>query len=405
MSLDYGWIPIFDGVPPSSAIDAALSASRHIHLTDGEMLIEADQENHHLYILLDGKMEVRLTREDSQPGMPVTPGDPIGEMSIIDGRRTSAYVQSVGESEVLAIHEQDFWHHLATQPHLMRNLTRLVTQRLRLTSERMIRSLEQQLKFEHLKQELAAARDIQMGLLPSQTPLFPRHAQVDVHAYLSPAKEVGGDLFDAFPLGESHILVAVGDVSGKGMPAALFMMRTLTLLRSQCGTADSREQLMPALNRFLCESNGTDMFVTLSLAILSVHDGRLVLFNGGHPPPLLSRQGGAFETVVGTRGALLGISPQVRFQGVELTLAPGDRFVMYSDGVTEAEDAAQTMFNLERTQAVLDRHPADSPMEGLVATLTGAVAEFSRAVEQSDDITILALRYLGPPLDSLSDKA
>ncbi len=393
--LDYGWIKIFEDVTPSPNIDAVLSASERIRLADGEMLIEADQENHHFYILISGEMGVRLTREDTQPGMPIMPGEPIGEMSIIDGRKTSAYVYSVGKSEVLAIREQDFWRHLATHPRVMRNLTRLITHRLRLTGQRIIRGIEQQLQYEHLKKELAAARDIQMGLLPQRVPLFPHHGQVDVQAYLLPAKEVGGDLYDAFPISDGHILVAVGDVSGKGMAAALFMMRTLTLLRAQGCTTTPWAELMPALNRLLCEGNASDMFVTLAIAILSVHDGRLTLFNAGHPPPLLSRQGGAFEVITGTKGALLGISPTLLYQGIEINISRGDRLVMYSDGVTEAENADRAMFDLERTRAALDQHPADGAMDGLVAALARAVTEFSDGVEQSDDITILALRYLG----------
>jgi phosphoserine phosphatase RsbU/P len=394
--LDYSWIPIFEGINHSSHIAAALTASRRIRLRDGEMLIEAGRPNHHLYILLSGQMQARLTQDDAQTGMPISPGEAIGELSIIDGHAASAYVYAVGESELLAMHEDDFWRHLAPIPKVMRNLTRLITHRLRLNSERMIHSLEQQLKFDHLKRELAAARDIQMGLLPHHVPLFPRHDQLDIGAYLLPAKEVGGDLYDAFPISEDQVLLAVGDVSGKGMPAALFMMRTLTLLRAQGCTKNALDQLLPTLNQLLGEGNETAMFVTLCAAVLSVRDGRLTLFNGGHPLPLLSRQGAPFEVVRGAQGPLLGVMPQARYQHIDITLAPGDRLVMYSDGVTEAENPAQEMFSLARTQAALNDESPQGNMDNLVARLAGAVAEFSSGSEQSDDITILALRYLGP---------
>ena len=394
--MDHGWIHIFEGVGDSPDIRAALAASRRIPLADGQMLLAAGAENHHLYILASGRMEVRLTRDETHARMHIAPGEVFGEMSIIDGRCTSAYVYSAGESEVLAIHETDFWRYLAPHPSVMRNLIRLMTQRLRQNSEIMIRGLEQQLKLEHLEKELSAARDIQMGLLPHAVPLFPRHGQVDVHGHLTPATEVGGDLFDAFPLGEDHILVAVGDVSGKGMPAALFMMRTLTLLRAQGCAPDPRNGLIATLNRLLCEGNDTNMFVTLCVAILSLRDGLLTLFNGGHPPPLLSRQGCAFEPVENAKGAILGISDQVNFRSHQITLAPGDRLVLYSDGVTEAENEARDMFALDGARACLDRHPADAGARGLVDALAAAVAKFSGAADQSDDITILALRYLGP---------
>jgi sigma-B regulation protein RsbU (phosphoserine phosphatase) len=197
--------------------------------------------------------------------------------------------------------------------------------------------------------------------------------------------------------------MAVGDVSGKGMPAAMFMMRTLTLLRSQGCAKGTTEQLLPTLNRLLCEGNETDMFVTLSVVLLSTRDGRITLLNGGHPPPLLSRQGGPFQMIDEAKGPLLGVLPQARYHSAELSLAPGDRVVLYSDGVTEAEDPGHSMFTLDRTIASLDRQTRHKPMADLVDALFQDVAGFTLGAEQSDDITILALRYLGPGQGSIVD--
>jgi sigma-B regulation protein RsbU (phosphoserine phosphatase) len=387
--------PIFQGMHNPHAVLAALPTASMMRLADGEMLLEANADNHHLYILLSGSLEVRLKR-DALACAFVKPGESVGEMSLIDGNLTSAFVLSVGESEVLALHESDFWGSFSTHPTVMRNITRQMIRRLRLASEQMVRNLEQALRVEHLEKELATARDIQMGALSHQIPLLPHHPQVDVFAYLAPASEVGGDLYEALPLDDGHILLAVGDVAGKGMPAALFMMRTLTLLRAHGHSQKRIEKLMTTLNQSLCENNESSMFVTLSLAIVSVNDGRLTLFNGGHPPPLLSRQGGPFELVGGTKGALLGVAPHVRYQSVDLVLAPGDRIVFYSDGVTEAENPELTMFSTERARTALDCCPSDGDMQELVSALTRAVADFSAGARQSDDITLLALRYMGP---------
>jgi sigma-B regulation protein RsbU (phosphoserine phosphatase) len=392
--LDYSHIQLFQGLA-DPRIAEVLASCRRLRLADGDQLIEAGQDNHYLYLLIDGRMEARLSSDRSEQGIAIAPGEAIGEMSILDGKKTSANVYSVGESDVLAVDEDAFWQGLVPLPGVMRNLTRLIIQRLRASSERMLQTLAEQLKYEHLKKELATARDIQMGLLPHRTPLFPRHPQVDVHALLVPAKEVGGDLYDAFPIDDEHLLVAVGDVSGKGMPAALFMMRTLTLLRAQVSSGLPNEQFMPTLNGLLGEGNDADMFVTLCIAILSVRSGRLVLFNGGHPPPMLSRAGGPFEAVIGAKGALLGIMPVVRYQCLELNLDPGDRLVLYSDGVTEAENPHRDMLGQAAMQAVLDACPVDAPMTGLVAGLAEGVHRFAAGAEQSDDITILTLRYLG----------
>lgn len=393
---DYKSLYIFQGAGDSSQIKAALSTGTRIRLASGELLIEANRENHFLYILLTGQLEVRLTLDANETVKIIYPGELVGEMSIIDGHKTSAYVLSAGDSELLALHEDDFWRDLATLPCVMRNLTRLVVHRLRTSSEQIIRNLEQQLKFEQLKQELAAAREIQMGSLPRQIPLLPEHAQVEVYAHLLPAKEVGGDLYDAYAISDKHIMVAVGDVVGKGMPAALFMMRTLALLRAQARSKEPLGQLLPTLNHLLCEDNETGMFVTLGVAILSVDDGNVLWLNGGHPAPLISRQGGAFQAATGAKGALLGISPDARYKGISLVLEPGDRMLLYSDGVIEAENSAAELFAIERTLDALNQCPPDTPSEGLVAALTRAVVAFSGEADQSDDITILALRYMGP---------
>lgn len=385
-------------------IAEVVAACRPLRLSDGERLIEAGSENHTLYLLVRGRMQACLTGDHNENGMPIAEGETIGEMSILDGQPTSANVHAVGACELLALNEADFWRVLAPLPGVMRNLTRLVTHRLRMNSERMVRSIEERLGYEHLKKELAAARDIQLGLLPARTMHFPQFPQVEVQAHLTPAKEVGGDLFDAFAIDDEHLLIAVGDVSGKGMPAALFMMRTLTLLRAQGHRKRPSEQLMPNLNRLLNEGNDANMFVTLCVAILTPRSGELVLFNGGHPPALLSRQGGPFEPALGAKGALLGIFPDLPYQCLRLTLAPGDRLLLYSDGVTEAENTERAMYGLDGAQKALDAHADHADTHGLVQRLCAGIAEFAGGAEQSDDITILALRYHGrSPADAGQD--
>lgn len=392
--MNFQHIQLFNNVPEAE-LTRILSGFTPLHLRDGELLIAAGQDNHHLFLLLDGRMRARLTDDPAEIGIPIATGDAIGELSIIDGQTASANVFSDGNSLVLAIHEDDFWQQMAPLPEVMRNLTRLITRRLRLNSEHMIRAFEEQLRYENLKKELATAREIQMGLLPHHAPLLPMHPQVEINAILLPAKEIGGDLFDAFAIDEEHILFAVGDVSGKGMAAAMFMMRTLTLLRTHGKTEMPREQLMPTLNRLLCEGNEACMFVTLNIAVFSVRSGHLVLFNGGHPPPYLSRQGGAFEPVTGAKGALLGVLPEAEFQCHELVLQAGDRILLYSDGVTEAENTNREMYLPLRALAALDAQPQQVDMKQLVNHLIEDVKQFAAGADQSDDITVLAMRFGG----------
>ena len=383
--------PLLFGLSPE-AQTALLAACAPLTLEDGAVLLEPGQENHHLYLLTQGRMAAFLTEDSSQPGFPILPGESIGEMSIIDGQPVSARVVAVGECRLLVMPEAFFWDRLAPLPGVARNLLRLMSKRMRDRNQVMIRAVEQELQLAHLHKELATAGAIQMGMLPHHRPFFPRHPGLDIHALLMPAKEVGGDLYETLQLDEERILLAVGDVSGKGMPAALFMMRTLTLLRAQAGAGLAPEVLLPELNRLLCENNETDMFVTLYVAILSLRTGQLRLLNGGHNLPLLSRQGQSFEVLDQAKGPLLGVIPGARYRMAETTLAPGDRLLLYSYGVTEAENGLGQWFSLERARALLDRLDPDLDMNQAIAALAAAVARFADGAAQSDDITLLGLR-------------
>ena len=392
--MNFPRIPIFEDVSVAAVADI-LHGAHIIRLSAGERLLQAGQDNHHLYILLAGRMEARLTENAAHQGIPIAVGEAIGEMSILDGQKASAHVFALDVCQLLAIGEEDFWSRLAPLPGVLRNMTRQVIQRMRAASERMVRGMEEELKYAHLKKELAVARDIQMGLLPHRTPLLPNHAEVDASAFLLPAKEVGGDLYDAFAIDDEHILLAVGDVSGKGMAAAMFMMRTLTLLRAEAGLGLPGESLLPTLNTLLCEGNDADMFVTLCILVLSARSGRLTVHNGGHPPPVISRSGQPFRTITGTKGALLGMLPNARFQTQALQLSPGDRVVLYSDGVTEAENMEGEMYRESGMLTTLDGCPTEMTMNELVSRLNHGVKDFAAGAEQSDDISILAARYLG----------
>lgn len=383
--------PLLHGVSVDAQAEL-LAGCTQLTLQDGELLIDVGQDNHHLYILTRGRMAALLTGDSAQPGFPIVPGELIGDMSIIDGQPVSARVISVGESQLVAIHEDYFWERMAPYPGVARNLLRLMSKRMRDRNQVMIRAIEQDLQLAHLHRELASAAAIQMGLLPNQRPFFPRFPELDIHAVLKPAKVVGGDLYETMQVENDQILVAVGDVSGKGMPAALYMMRTLTLLRAQAGGGLQPEELLPVLNRLLCESNEADMFVTLYIAILSLRTGRLRLLNGGHNPPLLSRQGAAFEVLNQAKGALLGVMPNAQYTMAEIFLSPGDRLILYSDGITEAENTQQQWFSLERMRLFLDQIDSALDMKQSVDALADEVNRFAEGAMQSDDITILGLR-------------
>jgi sigma-B regulation protein RsbU (phosphoserine phosphatase) len=384
---------LFKGVS-RELVEQALAPCPRRHLPAGEILIRPGETNRFLYLLQSGELEARLNLDASHSGFPVAAGECVGEMSIIDGRPTSAYVRATEDSELLVVPEAVFWERIAPLQGVARNLLGLLSKRMRDRTDVMLRALEERLKYQHMEKELAAAGAIQIGMLPRQRPLFPRHAEVDAHAVMFPAKEVGGDLYDALALDDDHVLVAVGDVSGKGMPAALFMMRTLTLLRAEVGAGIEASELLPTLNRLLCENNDADMFVTLYVAILCVRDGRLALLNGGHNPPLLSRGGQRFELMEGAKGPLLGVMPGARFSAAETVLRPGDRLLLYTDGITEAENLRHEFFTTGRLLETVNA-AGEGDLRRLVDSVISAVTTHANGAIQSDDITLLALHYRG----------
>jgi sigma-B regulation protein RsbU (phosphoserine phosphatase) len=209
---------------------------------------------------------------------------------------------------------------------------------------------------------------------------------------MHPAREVGGDFYDAVGVDGQRVLIAVGDVSGKGMPAALFMVRSITVLRMAALRADPADELLGRVNALLCENNPSELFTTAFAAVVDAANGTMTCYNGGHPLPLLSRAGGPFEPLSLPRCLVVGILDGVPYPAVTLNLGPGDRLVAFSDGVTEAEDSAGGMFGEERLRETLDACRRQDAA-GMVEAVRAAIERFVGDAPQSDDITLLALSY------------
>lgn len=390
---------LFLGVEPE-LIRLLLSKCQLRTLTVGEMLMSPGEENRYLYLLLSGYLRVYLTdsgdaKFNREMGFKIVPGEYIGEMSIIENKPVSAYVVAAEDCQLLAIHEQVFWGELFCLPGVLKNLLQGLSNRMRKRDEMTLKNLQKHLEFEHLQKELAAASKIQTNILPHDMLLFPNHPQADVAAAITPAKEVGGDFFDAFALDEKHICIAVGDVSGKGIPAALFMIRVITLLRISISRINPLGTIVESINRHLCENNDDCMFVTMFVGIFDVTSGKLTYVNGGHNKPFFARKEHDFELLNVPKGMLLGIYEDAEYTAAELKLQMGDTLVLYTDGVTEAEDKERCFFSTEKTGEILNTLKQQITAQEVVNSLQKAVFDFAHSVPQSDDITILVLRYLG----------
>ncbi|MBE6908576.1 MAG: hypothetical protein E7474_03065 [Ruminococcaceae bacterium] len=249
-------------------------------------------------------------------------------------------------------------------------------------------------ELDRLDKELKLAADIQLSILPMNFPAFPDRTEFDLYAAMDPAREVGGDFYDFFLIDSDHLALTIADVSGKGVPAALFMMISKALLRNQimagCGPAEALRRV----NDQLCERNDADMFVTVWIGVLKISTGTLTAANAGHEFPALKRAGGEFELFKDKHGFVVGGMEGIKFKEYTLALEPGDKLFVYTDGVPEATDAENALFGTGRMLAALNENADAAPREMLQA-VRRAVDGFVKDAEQFDDLTMLGFAYKG----------
>jgi sigma-B regulation protein RsbU (phosphoserine phosphatase) len=278
-------------------------------------------------------------------------------------------------------------------PRELGRLARTLGSLLRKLQEYVANLAESTAARERLQSELRIAHDIQMNMLPDLVPEPASRAGIDLHAALVPASAVGGDLYDYFMLDDARLCVAVGDVSDKGVPAALFMARSKALIRAAAAERTAPDAILAKVNEELCGGNKRFMFVTVCLGILDLRTGEFVYSGAGHPPPYLLSGGppGGCRPLPLTPHKPLGIAARAQYTSDRLGLAPGDCCFIYTDGITEAMNARAEQFGAERLQAVLGQAAGSGARETVAAVLS-TVAGFADGIPQSDDIAILALR-------------
>lgn len=376
----------------SAEIEAILADCPVREFAAEHILLHPGEHNTLLYIVLAGHLAVKLDPQDPDPVV-IDPGDCVGEMSIIDGEPVSAYVVAAPGTRLLVVDDAMFWQRIVPLPGVARNLMRAQTRRMRQGNQALLAKLHQQLQLRVLERDLAAAAEIQRGLLPRDFAKLCARPQLEVHGLMRPAREIGGDFYDAFFIGDNRLFFAVGDVSDKGIAAALFMARSLTLLRTEALHAASPLAAIEGVNRALCQDNPKSMFVTLVCGSIDLADGRVTLAHGGHPPPL-RLAGATAQFVDWPVGSVPGVMEDLPFAETTLRLAPGETLLLYTDGVTEARNAAGAMFGDERLRqtAAAAMH---LPAEALDGAVRDAVDAFATGVEPFDDLTLLALRYRG----------
>ena len=248
---------------------------------------------------------------------------------------------------------------------------------------------------ERISTELALATNIQSSMLPSKFPAFPDRKEFDIYASMDPAKEVGGDFYDFFMIDDDHLCLIIADVSGKGVPAALFMMASKIVLENQAMQGKTPAQILKDANSSICSYNKEDMFVTVWLGILELSTGKLTASNAGHEKPAILSDSGQFKLYNDKHCFVVGGMNGITYKEYELTLKPGDKIFVYTDGVPEATNAETEMFGTDRMITALNKKPDASPQE-LLSIVRESVDDFVKEAEQFDDLTMLSLEYFGP---------
>ena len=247
---------------------------------------------------------------------------------------------------------------------------------------------------ERISTELQMANQIQESMLPSIFPAFPERKEFDIYAIMDPAREVGGDFYDFFLIDEDHLCVVMADVSGKGVPAALFMMISKIILQSCAMLGRSAGEILTKTNEALCSNNKMEMFVTVWLGILEISTGKVTAANAGHEYPVMMR-GGKFEIVKDKHGLVIGGLDGIKYREYEMQLEPGDKLFLYTDGVVEATRNNNELFGTARMLKALNKMASGRPYE-ILRSVRSAVDDFVGEDEQFDDLTMLCLEYRGP---------
>ena len=251
--------------------------------------------------------------------------------------------------------------------------------------------------------ELNMATEIQMSMLPLTFPAFPDRPEFDIHASMDPAKEVGGDFYDFFLIDDDHLALVIADVSGKGVPAALFMMSSKIYINDHATMGGTPAEILERVNKLVCANNKAHMFVTVWLGILEISTGKLTSASAGHEYPIINVNG-KYELFKDRHGLAVGAMSIATYTDTEIRLKPGDSIFVYTDGVAEATDANNQMFGTDRTVEALNAAPAGCAQKDVLSGVRAAVDAFVKEAPQFDDLTMLGLRYNGPKKNDAAEE-
>jgi sigma-B regulation protein RsbU (phosphoserine phosphatase) len=395
-----------EGAAPD-LLDSLARAGVQREFQPGQVILQEGAASSELYLILEGSVEVVKGKGSEE--MVLTrrgPGDVLGEMALFEARPRSASLRAAESARLLELPEQDMRALLARQPQLLYRFMRELSARLRATDAQMISELQHRnealsrayrqlqeaqaglLEKERLEHELELARRIQQDILPWE---FPQHLGVQFAACSRPARQVGGDLYDVISLSQGRVGLVMADVSDKGMPAALFMALTRSLIRAEAKRSTSPRQVLLSVHRLLREVSQARMFVTVFYGVLDPLQGTLRYARAGHDRPLLVNRETGECRALGGLGTPLGYLSEVALEEEIVALSPGELLILYTDGITDALSPSDEFFGMERLRDAVSAG-CGLGAQGCCDLILERVERFQDGAAQHDDIALLVVQ-------------
>jgi serine phosphatase RsbU (regulator of sigma subunit) len=400
-------VPLFQSLPDQELSFLAENL-RVVAFKAGTFLFQEGDPGDHFYVILGGEVEVLKALADGDHYLIGIrgPGEYVGEMSLLNpsGLRTAS-LRARTAVETFEITRADFDALLSRQPNLAYPMIHVFSQRLTLSNDTTIHALRQKneqlsqayaelqaaqaqmLEKARLDRELDVARDIQQSMLPTILPRFPGF---EFGAIMKPARQVGGDFYDFVPLDGRHIGIAIADVSGKGVSAAMFMALSRSLLRAEASRTLSPQTVLQNVNRHLLDMNAANMFVTILYGVLDQVTHQFHYVRAGHEPPLLIEQDGRLSRIPNSQGQPVGLFATPLLEEQILTLTPGQTILFYTDGVTDQLNQEDNFWGTGQLYKAVQSHQHE-PAQVLCEQLFNEIYSYRGLSDQSDDITLVVV--------------
>jgi sigma-B regulation protein RsbU (phosphoserine phosphatase) len=400
-------IPFFTDLP-SNELDRLQSELEVVNLRSGEILFREGDRGEHLYIIVSGELEVLMGPggENELILNILHAGEYMGEMSLLqpDGQRTTS-ARAHGDVVLLSMSRTQFKDLLVRQPQLAKSMISVLSQRLVNTNVQTFRGLteknrqlqraydelkaaqEQLIEKERMERELKVAADIQMSILPD---VLPVHPNFDFGGRILPARQVGGDFYDVFELGENKFGVLIGDVADKGVPSAIFMARAHALIIAEADSTPEPGEVLRKVNTHITRLEKSTQFVTALYGVLDTVTGEFKYARAGHEPPLLLDAEGAIQRLPFRSGMALGLWDNIALDEHSLVMPKGSLLVMYTDGITDCRDPKGEPFGLERVKATIAGMKTFTAQSGC-DELFEELRQYQDGSKQDDDVTLVAI--------------